>query len=119
MVGWQSHAADFMCEAQPPEMLHGPSLRGVGLRVEGGAGFGVYQQTRNVASPQLVGQHQSKGAAPCNEHVDGQGVCHGCVAFSEVGLFFIDRAPAESASQRSGTGLASPCAGLWLRLRLA
>jgi len=77
VIGRQTHAADFMGKAQAPEMLHGARLRGVGLRVEGGAGFGIDQQAAYIAPAQLDGQHQAARAAASDEDIDGERGGHG------------------------------------------
>ena len=59
-----------MCKAQTPEMLHGPRLRGIGLWVEGGAGFDVHQQAADVAPTQLDRQHEAAWPAACDEDID-------------------------------------------------
>ena len=69
VVGRQAQRADLRRDADAPEVLHGARLRGVGLRVEGGGGFGIDHQARYIAQAQLVGQHQPAGAGTGNEHI--------------------------------------------------
>ena len=58
-----------MCKAQAPKVLHGSRLRGIGLRVEGSAGFGIDQKTAYISSPQLVGQHETKWSTTRNQNI--------------------------------------------------
>jgi hypothetical protein len=49
-MGRQSLRANFLSKSETPKMLHGASLRGIGLWVEGGAGFGVDQKALDVSA---------------------------------------------------------------------
>ena len=67
-VGRQAQGADFICEPQPPEMLHGAGLRCVGLRIESRGRLLIHENGRHAAPPQLVGKHEATRAAADDEH---------------------------------------------------
>ncbi len=56
VIGRQAKLAHFVCKAQPSKQLHGARLRGVGLRVKGGAGLAVYHPRGHAPAAQLNGQ---------------------------------------------------------------
>ena len=68
MVGRQTLSTYLLCKAVAPVVLHGAGLGGIGLRVEGGAGFAVHNQAANAAAAQLVGQHEAAGPAASDQN---------------------------------------------------
>ena len=76
----QAEPADLVCEAEPPEMLHGPRLGGVGLGAEGIRPVVVEQRHGNAAPPELDGQHQPRRPAAGDDDVrigQARGLRHG------------------------------------------
>ena len=56
-IGGQAERADLLREAEAAEMLHGPRLRRIGLRIEGRARLLIDQNGADAAPAKLIGQH--------------------------------------------------------------
>ncbi|MYF09170.1 MAG: hypothetical protein F4233_15030, partial [Rhodospirillaceae bacterium] len=69
MVGRQAEPADLTGKAEPPEMLHGARLGGVGLGAEGIRPVVVEQRDGNAAPAEFDGEHQPRRPAAGDDDV--------------------------------------------------
>jgi hypothetical protein len=67
-ISGQAQRSYFMREAKAPKVLHCPSLRRIGLRIEGGARLLIDQNGTDATATELIRQHQPARAAAYDEY---------------------------------------------------
>src|SRR5215475_180749 len=80
-ISGQAQRSYFVREAKSPKVLHCPSLRRIGLRIEGGAWLLIDQNGPDLTPTQFIRQHQPAGATADDEHgTDAWRSLNQCVA---------------------------------------
>ena len=67
-VGRQAERSDFVREPQPPEVLHGPRLRCIRLRVECRRRFLINQHGGDAAPAEFVGEEEATRPSTDDQH---------------------------------------------------